>query len=473
MHDTPVSVPRHRHLPDLEQRVCDIAARTLQLPRQEVSPDSRLLEDLNCDSLDFFELMFEIEHEFSIPLSQTRNNSEDALEKSLFTRSPFRLRDLAELVYIQQDVPPSASPRQKNGHWLPRATELILNSVRPGRQTTVTPLEPPVTAHVPPPIPFTQLGGRWRPTSLKQGSLFESISKDGPAPIYRRTTDGMRCLLLPAADVEIGSGDAKAETDESPRHRVRLDSFVIDTEPVSTSAYCRFLNTAADREPLPVADWFLQDLQDDRIRHLPIAKTGADWQPLPGTERQPMILVSWYGANAYSLWANGRDWKDFRDSVGNTWHCSLPTEAQWEYAARGPRPQTWPWGNDPPDAEKMRYAQHQHANTYPAGTLPLVETSTRLGMSPFGLHHMAGNVWQWCRDWYAADFYQTGEASAINACNRTPTGVRSERGGSWVGPAELCRSSYRRGRAPAAMGRCLGFRCVSVTEDLPSPEDQV
>ena len=81
---------------------------------------------------------------------------------------------------------------------------------------------------------------------------------------------------------------------------------------------------------------------------------------------------------------------------------------------------------------------------------------------PFGLHHMAGNVWQWCRDWYDPSFYQRAEANATNPVNRTPTLVRSERGGSWIGPAELCRSSYRRGRPPSVRGRCLGFRCASV-----------
>jgi formylglycine-generating enzyme len=420
---------RPLRLIDLEQRVLDVAAEQLGLCRQKISPRDRILEDLGCDSLDLVEFIMAVEETFGVTLPDDAPNP---VYKAVFTRQPFCLSDVAELVYLQH------------------------GTGTPNRRAWRGPKEKPLT---PATLPFSQLDGRWH--RELNGKLLEPLTSQGSHRQFRRRSDGMRCVLIPSAAVEIGCDVPGAGLDEQPKHIVELDSFVIDAEPVSTTAYCRFLNSLGDINRDVLADWFVLDPQDDRNQHMLIAFTAGVWQAVPGTERWPMILVSWYGANAYSLWANGKDWKSYR-SENDTWEESfLPSEAQWEYAARGNRCQPYPWGNGTPSQELMRYGQHRRLATYRADAMPMADVNEMIGMSPFGLHHMAGNVWQWCRDWYDDSFYSRLEATNANAVNRIPSGVRSERGGSWVGPAELCRSSFRRGRPPAVRGRCLGFRCIS------------
>lgn len=418
-------------LSEVEQRVCDVASEQLGIPRFKISPKDRLIEDLQCDSLDAVELLMELEEEFRVTLPDETPN---AVYKAVFTRQPFRILDLAELVYLQQGTGAPERRRWRNGKPEPRAAVAV---------------------------PFTQLDGRWDRSANGEQGLFESMQADSTFAHCRRRSDGMRCILIPSASVEIGCDSPDALADERPQHVVDLDSFLIDAEPVSTTAYCRFLNSIGEIPCQSLAEWFVVDPQDHRLEHLPIARTEAGWRPVTGAEKWPIVLVSWFGANAYSLWANGRDWESYRDPPGEGADSFLPSEAQWEYAARGTRSQRFPWGDAPASHDRMTYGLHRRCETYKADTLPMADVNEKLGMSPFGLHHMAGNVWQWCRDWYDEGFYSRPEASEANPVNCKPSQVRSERGGSWIGPAELCRSSYRRGRPPNARGRCLGFRCIN------------
>ncbi len=425
-----MAVVQQTTLGDIEQGVCDTVARQFNIPRNSISPASRLIEDLHCDSIDLFELLTELEDLFEITMPASGHNP---IVHAVFSRKGFRLSDLAECVYLQQ------------GTGSPKRSARRVSKPIPEAQFGV---------------PFCQLSGQWDDQS--QLPLFEQIGEQKRYPQYRRRSDGMRCVMVPAATVEIGTDRSVFNKDCRPQHTVRLDAFLIDAETVSTTAYCRFLNTIGDVQHETLLDWFLLANCDDRTEHMLIEQSDAGWQPIAGCEKWPMILVSWYGANAYSLWANRNDWRNYRSSAVSF----LPTEAQWEYAARGSQFQFYPWGNAPPSDELMRYGQHAVAETYTAATLPFAAVNETSGMSPFGLHHMAGNVWQWCRDGYDEQFYLRPEASEDNAFCRTETGVRSERGGSWVGPAEPCRSSHRRGRVPNAKGRCLGFRCVSDANEV-------
>ncbi len=419
-------------LGDIEQKVCDVVAEQLGIERSKITPDSRVFQDLNVDSLELVELIIEVEEAFDVTLPDDGPNP---ICKAVFTRQPFRLADIAELVYLQQG---SGTPARG---WWRRPQEY----------------DPPASSC----LPFSQLDGRWQERQGKGERSFERLKASGPGPEYRRRSDGMRCVLIPSAVVEIGSDTVESPIDERPWHVVELDSFLIDAEPVSTTAYCRFLNSIGEAGPDALGDWFVLGPGDRRDRHQLIARGDSGWHPLAGAERWPMILVSWHGANAYSLWANGRDWRGYRGESGSEPESFLPTEAQWEYAARGAVSLAFPWGNEPPSTHEIRFGRHRKGATYRADDLPMADVNARLGMSPFGLHHMAGNVWQWCRDWYNPTFYGSPDATRPNPVNRAPGKARSERGGSWIGPASLCRSSSRRGRPPTARGRCLGFRCIS------------
>ena len=417
---------------EIEWRVLQVTAKQCSLDFDSLTPNSRLIEDLGIDSLELVELIMALEEEFGVTIP-------DEAAQEVFTRSPVTLRDLASLVRQRWET---GTPAREDWH-------------------VSRPLPPPAEE-----VPFTQLGPA--STSLGHGPLYEPLgqNREGYAE-YRRRLDGMRCVLIPADLTKIGSDAPNALADQRPAHGVHLSEFLMDAEPVSNAAYCRFLNSVGDISSSVLADWCGVPADDKRKIQFALRRGRHGWSPTPGTEQQPMILVSWWGANAYSLWANGLAlclYRADKTKLADGNPCYLPTEAQWEYAARGGETPRVPSGSCPKTEATARVAQHTAGADYRADTLPVARVSERLGMSPFGLHHMAGNVWQWCRDWYDPDFYQQPEALLPDPQNVVPTGIRSERGGSWVGPPELAAPWYRRGRPPEARGRCLGFRCVGVAD---------
>jgi sulfatase modifying factor 1 len=434
----------------VETRVLEITCKAYGYPPEKVSLDARLGVDIDGDSLDMVEYVMELEEAFQITIS-------DQIAQEWFTFQPLTIRNVATMVWHLQ-----RTGRTDRSAW---------TQPRPALPAAET-------------VPFTQLGGRLTARDWLAGRLYEPLGRNREGHLqYRRRTDGMRCVVVPEAEIQLGSDEADALPDQQPSHRVCLRSFLIDAEPVSVTAFARFLNSVGRIPSAVLGEWCLCNPGDRRGAYFPLRQSWRGWKPLSGTEQQPIILVSWYGANAYSLWANRCDWRYYRgddtlpDDLRKTavaadppppeWLESLlPSEAQWECAARGPEGRRCPWEDEEPTAERLHVARHVAGAEYVAETLPSAGVSERLGMSPFGLHHVAGNVWQWCRDWYRADFYCRPEAVAPDAQNAEATGVRCERGGSWVGPADLARPTYRRGRPPQSFGRCLGFRCAGLIRNL-------
>jgi formylglycine-generating enzyme required for sulfatase activity len=278
--------------------------------------------------------------------------------------------------------------------------------------------------------------------------------------------DGM--VELPGGTFAMGSADlwTYPADGEGPVHEVTLASFRIDATAVTNARFSEFVGATGyrtDAERLGWAFVFAGLLPDDFEPTRGVAAApwwrqvyGADWAHPEGPQSDvgdradhPVVQVSWQDAAAYCAWAGVR----------------LPTEAEWEYAARGGLAgAVFPWGNDrEPDGE--------HRMNVWQGTFPTKNTLDDgfLGTAPvdsfapngFGLYNMTGNVWEWCADWYDPGYYARSPVE-------NPTGPRAGtdrvmRGGSYLCHASYCnryRVSARSANGPDSSVGNLGFRCA-------------
>jgi formylglycine-generating enzyme required for sulfatase activity len=247
----------------------------------------------------------------------------------------------------------------------------------------------------------------------------EGITRPIVEEIFINPADDSEMVLIPAGTFLYGSreDDKMANSDEKPQRVIDLPAFYIDKFPVTNEQFCRFLNdTKPDDKRL--GEWiYLQgSFEKERCR---IRKNGDSYEVEDGYERHPVIYVTWFGADAYAEWAGKR----------------LPTEQEWEKAARGTDGKIYPWGNDF-DKDKC--------NTYESG----IRGTTRVnryhnGISPYGCYDMAGNVWEWTDSWY----YEGKE-------------YRGLRGGSWYDDHEYARCANRFRSYPGDWNDVRGFRCV-------------
>ncbi len=245
--------------------------------------------------------------------------------------------------------------------------------------------------------------------------------------------DGMVLVYIPAGEFLMGStnSDVGADIDEMPQHTVFLSAFWMDRTVVTNAMYAAFLDRMGNQES-GNSTWLDAGDQDVLIYH-----KNEVWSPVEGAGNLPAVEITWYGAQAYCEWAGRR----------------LPTEAEWEKAARGLDSRVYPWGNEI-DCTKAQYA-NCGGSLLPVGSQPE-------GASPYGVLGLSGNVWEWVADWYAEDYYFL--SARENPAGPTDGIARVLRGGSWDYDWKHLRAANRRNNGPAASMHDYGFRCA-VTAD--------
>lgn len=268
--------------------------------------------------------------------------------------------------------------------------------------------------------PGLSTGKSQPPEQTQQQAMKQPLQKQPAEKLPSKITgkDGAPMVLIPDGEFMMGSreGDENAQRDERPAHTVYLEAYYIDQYEVTTTRYTTFFQETKRSWP---SSWSEQVLKQHG--------------------QKPVVGVDWHDATTYCAWAGKR----------------LPTEAEWEKAARGTDQRLYPWGNGSSSEQRANFNRGVDFKDY--GVLTDVG-SFEQGKSPYGVYDMAGNVWEWTADWY-------GDNSYAKSPERNPKGpstgeYRVVRGGSWgSGPGHI-RSADRNWVIPSNRYVYLGFRCA-------------
>jgi formylglycine-generating enzyme len=323
------------------------------------------------------------------------------------------------------------------------------------------------------------------------GAACTSSTPNPPAAIVRK--DGM--VRIPGGTLNMGGDNPQADANEYPKHKVVVKSFWMDETEVTNAQFAQFVKatgyvTVAERPivwedmkkslppdtPKPADSLLQPGALVFRATNQPVPLNdpglwwiwvnGANWQhpegiksSIEGKMDHPVVQIAWEDAAAYAKWAGKR----------------LPTEAEWEWAARGGAAVTvYPWGNEAPDvgSAKANFWQglFPHQNLLRDG---YATTAPVRAFAPngYGLYDMAGNVWEWCSDWFDFDFYKRSEAAAANTqgpeqgYNPSMPFQQEKvvRGGSFLCNDDYCsgyRNARRMGSTPDTGLNHTGFRCA-------------
>ncbi len=232
--------------------------------------------------------------------------------------------------------------------------------------------------------------------------------------------DGMTMIYIPAGSFTMGAdeSDLEAGEQEAPKHKVSLSAYWIDETEVTNGMYARCVDQGACSPPVNL-----------------YSKTHTSYFGDPAFTKHPVIYVGWEDARDYCRWTGRR----------------LPSEAEWEKAARGTDVRIYPWGENPPGLKFANYGG-LIGDTTPVGSFPS-------GRSAYGVLDLAGNVAEWVSDWYDQDYYSNSPFQ--NPAGPTAGVFRLIRGGSWFTQGNSLRTTFRMWNYPDLRSDTVGFRCAN------------
>jgi formylglycine-generating enzyme required for sulfatase activity len=246
--------------------------------------------------------------------------------------------------------------------------------------------------------------------ALPGPALASSPEKGSDLPPTVRGADGSEMLLVPAGPFLMGR----------KKRSVHLDAFYIDRTPITNREFATFLEVTGYRPSDPASGRFVPQLRGGKLGKREAA--------------HPVVYVSWFDARAYALWVGKR----------------LPSEAEWEKAARGVDGRKYPWGRAQPSQKRANYG-NKDGSTAAVGSHPE-------GASPYGVLDLAGNVWEWCEDFDDPNFYEDGPLN--NPKNEQPGERLVMRGGSYMFGPHALRTTARTSFEPYYRFGGGGFRCA-------------
>jgi formylglycine-generating enzyme required for sulfatase activity len=250
---------------------------------------------------------------------------------------------------------------------------------------------------------------------------------------FKDPATGMEMIFVKGGCYQMGDTFGDGESDEKPVHEVCVNDFYIGKYEVNVGHFRKFVNDTGYQTEAEKGDgcYIWTGSKWDKRRD-------ANWRN-PGfsqKESHPVVCVSWNDAQAFIKHLNRRGGKNYR----------LPTEAEWEYAARsGGKSEKYSGGNDV-DAVAW-YVSNSGSRTHPVG---------QKQPNGLGLHDMSGNVWEWCQDWYGSNYY--GGSGRDNPVGPSSGSDRVDRGGSWSNSAANTRAASRSRSSPVYRYYSLGFR---------------